>query len=219
MIRALLLDFDGTLVDTEHLQWLAYQRALAPFGVPVGMEEYRRHFIRAAGGSEWACRRYALPLAPHELRERKAATYRALIPQEVRPCAGADAMVRRLVVRRRLAIVTNSVRGEVDVILEQLGWGRTFAVVVAREDYARAKPAPDAYLAAAERLGCGAAECVVVEDTERGVRAGLAAHMLVVAVPSELTYDNDFSGCVRRLGSLAELTDTLLDEIDQEARP
>jgi beta-phosphoglucomutase-like phosphatase (HAD superfamily) len=91
--------------------------------------------------------------------------------------------------------------------------------VIAREDYARPKPAPDAYLAAAERLGCRADECVVVEDTERGARAGLAAHMLVVAVPSELTYDNDFSGCVRRLGSLAELTATLLDEIDEETRP
>jgi beta-phosphoglucomutase-like phosphatase (HAD superfamily) len=128
-------------------------------------------------------------------------------------------MVRGLAGSRRLAVVTNSVRAEVDVILEHLGWKRTFTAVVAREDYARAKPAPDAYLAAAARLGCTASECVVVEDTERGARAGLAAHMLVVAVPSELTHDNDFSGCVRRLGGLAEITETLLDEIDREGRP
>ena len=68
MLHAVLLDFDGTLVDTEHLQWLSYQQALAPFGVSVGMEEYRSHFIRRAGGSEWVCRRYALPVAPAELR-------------------------------------------------------------------------------------------------------------------------------------------------------
>jgi HAD superfamily hydrolase (TIGR01509 family) len=219
MIRALLLDFDGTLVDTERLQWLSYQRALEPFGVPVGLEEYRCRFIRAAGGSEWACRRYALPVAPAELRERKAAAYRALIPGAVRPCAGADELLRGLATRYRLAVVTNSVGAEVAAILEHLGWGAAFAAVVTRENYPRAKPAPDGYLAAAARLGCGAHECVVVEDTERGARAGLGAHMLVVAVPSDLTYDNDFSGCVRRLGSLAELTDTLLHEIDREVRP
>jgi HAD superfamily hydrolase (TIGR01509 family) len=216
MIRAVLLDFDGTLVDTERLQWRSYERALAPFGVSVGLEEYRRHFIRAAGGSDWACRRYALPVAPEDLRERKAIEYRALIPDEVRPCPGAEVLLERLAGRRRLAVVTNSVRAEVDAILAHLRWTAAFDVVVAREDYRRAKPAPDGYLEAAARLGCAARDCVVVEDTERGVRAGLAAGMPVVAVPSDLTYDNDFSGCVRRLESLAQLTEMLLDEIDQE---
>jgi len=219
MIHALLLDFDGTLVDTERLQWQSYQRALAPFGVPVGIEEYRRHFIRAAGGSEWVCRRYALPLAPAELRARKAAAYRTRIPREVQPCAGAAVLIRRFAGRRRLAVVTNSVQAEVDAILRHLGWADGFAAIIAREGYLRPKPAPDAYLAAAKRLGCAVGECVVVEDTERGARAGLTAGMRVVAVPSDLTYDNDFSGCVRRLGSLAEITDTLLDEIDQKGRP
>jgi HAD superfamily hydrolase (TIGR01509 family) len=216
MIRAVLLDFDGTLVDTEPLQWRSYQRALAPFGVVVGLEEYRRHFIRAAGGSDWACRRYALPVAPDELRERKAIEYAALIPADVRPCGGAETLLERLRGRRRLAVVTNSVRAEVDAILAHLGWTAAFDGIVSREDYGRAKPAPDGYLEAARRLGCIVRDCVVVEDTERGVRAGLAAGMPVVAVPSDLTYDNDFTGCVRRIESLSQLTETLLDEIDEE---
>jgi HAD superfamily hydrolase (TIGR01509 family) len=219
MIRALLLDFDGTLVDTEPLQWVAYRRALLPFGVPMGLEEYRQHFIRVAGGSEWVCRRYALPIAPEELRERKAAEYAALVPAAVRPRSGAAALQRLLAGRRRLAVVTNSVRAEVDAIVRHLGWTGVFDAVITREDYARAKPAPDAYATAAARLGCGARECVVVEDTERGVQAGLAAGMLVVAVPRDLTSDNDFSGCVRRLDSLAEIDDALLDAIDGEPHP
>jgi len=216
MIRAVLLDFDGTLVDTERLQWRSYQQALAPFGVSVGLEEYRRHFIRAAGGSDWACRRYALPVAPQELRERKAVAYRALIPGDVQPCAGAPRLLERFRGRLGLAVVTNSVQTEVDAILAHLGWASAFDAIVAREAYERAKPAPDGYLAAAARLGCAARECVVVEDTERGVRAGLAAGMPVVAVPSDLTYDNDFSGCARRLDSLTQLTEALLNEIDEE---
>lgn len=219
MIRALLLDFDGTLVDTERLQWRAYCEALAPFGVSVGLDEYRRRFIRLPNGAEWVCRRYALPIAPADLRSRKARAYRALIPQAVVLCPGAAEMLRALGGRRRLAIVTNSVRGEVEAILIHLGVAETFAAVVTREDYAAAKPAGDCHAVAAARLGCAPAECLVVEDTERGVRAGLAAGMRVVAVPSDLTYDNDFSGCIRRLGSLADLTEPLLDEIDREREP
>ena len=96
MIRAVLLDFDGTLVDTERLQWLAYSRALAPFGVTVGLEEYRRHFIRAAGGSDWACRRYALPVAPDDLREHACLTYAYASGGNLWPFAGADGHVRKI---------------------------------------------------------------------------------------------------------------------------
>lgn len=216
MIRALLLDFDGTLVDTERLQWRAYREALAPFGVPVGLDEYRRHFIRVAGGPEWACRRYALPVAPADLRERKAAIYRTLIPAAVRPCAGAEALLARLNGRCALAVVTNSVRAEVEVVLAHLGWTRAFTAVIAREDYPHPKPAPDAYFTAARRVGCAPRECAVVEDTERGAAAGRAAGMPVVAVPSDLTFDNDFSGCARRLANLDELTVALLDELGAE---
>jgi beta-phosphoglucomutase-like phosphatase (HAD superfamily) len=84
---------------------------------------------------------------------------------------------------------------------------------VTREDYPDAKPAPDAYLAAAQRLGCPPAECLVVEDSQRGLAAGLAAGMRVVVVPSDFTRTQDFTGSTRRLASLDELTHALLREL------
>jgi HAD superfamily hydrolase (TIGR01509 family) len=213
VIGGVLLDLDGTLADTEPLQWEAYRRVLAPFGVDVGIEEYRRRWIAVEGGAEYACRAYRLPIDAAELRARKAIAYRTIIAAGVVPRPGAREVLERLAARYRLAVVTNSVRSEVAVVLDHLGIGARLDAVVAREDYDEAKPAPDAYRAGARALGLAAHECVVVEDTARGVRAGVAAGCIVVAVPSELTRDNDFTGAARRLARLDEVTDELLQDL------
>jgi HAD superfamily hydrolase (TIGR01509 family) len=213
VIRGVLFDLDGTLADTEPLQWEAYRRVLAPFGVDVGIEEYRRHWIAVEGGAEYACRTYGLPIDAAELRARKATTYRTLIATGVTARPGAREALERLAGRYRLAVATNSVRAEVAIVLDHLDVRGRLDAVVAREDYDVPKPAPDAYRAAARALGLAPEACVVVEDTARGVRAGLAAGCTVVAVPSELTRDNDFTGAARRLEGLDEVTDELLQHL------
>ena len=213
MIHGVLFDLDGTLADTEPLQWRAYRQVLEPFGVDVGMEEYRVHWIAADGGAEYACETYALPIDAEELRRRKAVAYRALVAAGVAPCPGAREALERLAPHYRLAIATNTVRVEANLVLGHLGIAPRLEAVVAREDYAAAKPAPDAYRAAAAALGLSPAECVVVEDTARGVCAGVAAGCVVVALATPLTYDNDFTGAAARITSLDELGPPLLRDL------
>jgi len=213
VIRGVIFDLDGVIADTERLQWQAYRRVLGEFGVDVGLEEYRRQWIAGGFGPEYACRTYALPFAPDELRARKAPAYLALLHEGVAPCPGAAAALRRLRPGYRLGLATNTARAEVTFILERLGIASLFHATVAREDYARPKPAPDAYLAAAAALGLAPGECAVVEDTERGLRAALDAGALGIVVPSDLTFDNDFAGAARRLAHLDELTPELLAAI------
>ena len=209
-ILGVCFDLDGTLVDSERLQWQAYRRVLADHGVDIGLDEYRRHFIAVAGGAEYACRRYGLPFDAATLRARKTAVYHELIAAGVPPMRGARACLERLRGGWRLAVVTNSTRAEATTILDRLGLTALLHAVVAREDYAAAKPAPDAYLGAAAALGLAPRACVAVEDTPRGLAAARAAGMRVVAVPGELTADQDFDGAWRRLPSLDALDAALL---------
>jgi HAD superfamily hydrolase (TIGR01509 family) len=213
VIQGILFDLDGTLADTEPIQWRAYRQVLEPFGVDVGMEEYRVHWIAVDGGADYACEKYALPIGADELRRRKGVAYRALIAAGVAPCPGAREALERLAGDYRLAIATNTARVETNVVLGHLGIAARLDAVVAREDYAEAKPAPDAYRAAAAALGLPPAQCVVVEDTARGVRAGVAAGCIVVAFATPLTYDNDFTGAAARITSLDELGPSLLRDL------
>ena len=213
MIRAVLFDLDGVLTDTERLHWAAYRRVLLDLGVDMDLEEYRRWFIARGIGPEYTCQTYRLPVAPDELRALKAPVYRTLLEEGVRPMPGAREALARLGTSHRLALATNTARVEVDLILGQLGLAPFLRSTITREDYVHAKPAPDAYLAAAAALGVSAEECAVVEDTERGAAAGLAAGIPVIAVPNDLTFDNDFTGCTCRLASLDELTAELLGRL------
>jgi len=213
VVRGVIFDLDGVIADTERLQWEAYRRVLGELGVDVGLEDYRREWIAGGFGPEYACRTYALPIGPDELRARKAPVYAALLRAGVAACPGALDALRRLRATHRLGLATNSARAEVTFLLEHLGAAALLHASVAREDYPRPKPAPDAYLAAAAALGLAPGECAVVEDTERGLRAALAAGTRAIALPSDLTFDNDFTGAACRLAHLDELTAELLARI------
>ena len=100
-----------------------------------------------------------------------------------------------------MAIVTASGRAHFDVIHRPLGLLSHFDFVLADGDYANHKPHPDPYLAAAQRLGLDPAECIAVEDSERGLRSAVAAGMRCLVVPGGLSLDGDFALAHRVLDS------------------
>jgi HAD superfamily hydrolase (TIGR01509 family) len=202
---AVIFDLDGVLIDSEGLQYRAYTQVLARYGVRVSPEEYAHYWIADGRGPEYAVERYRLPLAPAELRARKGEVYHAILRAEVTLMPGVPQVLARLSPHFPLAIATNSGRTDVQIVLERFGWATVFRVVVAREDYAAAKPAADAYLAAAARLGLSPAQCLVLEDAPRGVVAAARAGALVVAIPNAFTRGSDFAGAAVVLDALSAL--------------
>jgi HAD superfamily hydrolase (TIGR01509 family) len=201
-----LFDLDGVLLDSEELHFLAYNAVLARFGVQVDRREYALHWICEGHGPEYAVARYSLPLSAAELRAAKAPLYTSLLEREARLMPGVQEVLERLAGEVRLGIATNSGRHDVEQILQRFALARHFSVVVTREDYERAKPAPDAYRVALERLGLPASRVLVVEDSPRGARAALANGLAVVAIPNEFTRHCAFPPQVPLLPALTVLS-------------
>ncbi|MER6395707.1 HAD family phosphatase [Kitasatospora sp. NPDC001603] len=185
---AVLFDMDGTLVDTEHLWWQAAAELAdelrhpltdqdAPEVLGQAIEHTAAHLHRVSGTS----------LSEAELADRLGESFAGKVAAQTVPRPGALALLAELRdARVPTALVSASPRRVVDLVLSTIGrdW---FAVTLAAEDTPRTKPAPDPYLAAAERLGLDPADCVAVEDTPTGVASAAAAGCAVLAVPSTAT--------------------------------
>lgn len=202
MRGGVIFDLDGVLIDSEELHFRAYSQVLGSFGVAVSRAEYGREWIAGGRGPEYAVRAYALPLSADALRALKAPVYRELLRAEARLMPGAASALTRLGARYALALATNSPAADVDWVVDYFDLRPFFAAVVAREQYRRAKPEPDAFLAAAAALGLLPARCVVVEDSLRGVIAAHRAGCACVAVPHAFTRDSDFSAAARVIPNL-----------------
>lgn len=184
-LRAVLLDMDGTLVDTEGIWWAAESAVFAELGhvlddshreVVIGgpMSRSVGHLMAVTGTTATLAE---LMPAINVRFEQLIATGAPLMP-------GARRLLTELAAHGvPTALVSASHRRTIDVMLRTLG-AENFAFTVAGDEVARTKPHPDPYLTAAARLGADPAACVVVEDTLTGVASAEAAGCRVVAVPS-----------------------------------
>lgn len=214
MWKALLWDHDGVLVDTEKYYFQANRELLAEVGVELTETDYRRYLL-VAGTGAWhlALERGCSPADIADLKRRRDERYRQLLLEEDVAIAGIAELLTALHSHVRMAIVTSSHRVHFDAIHSRTGIPRYFELILAREDYQLSKPDPEPYLTALERLQLTAAECLVIEDSERGLTAAKAAGLACWVIPSALTRDSNFSAADRRFDDLAALRRSLLDSL------
>lgn len=182
-IKALLVDLDGTLVDTEEANYAAYAAALDEAGVRISRET----FAATAFGRSW---RQFLPILlgnsgtldqAERIARRKAELYADRLHLTT-SSAGLIALVGAMRPVCRTALVTSASRANSTAVLGHHKLNGLFDLIIAGDDVTRHKPDPEAYWLAAERLKVTPCECLVFEDSDVGVTAATAFGARVVRV-------------------------------------
>ena len=207
---ALLWDNDGVLVDTEGLYFQATREVLATVAVDLDEALYLQLFLREGRGAFHLARERGLDDAQVDaLRSARDARYAQLLGAGSLLFDGVQQAVSELASQYRMAIVTSSLREHFQLIHRSTQLLSHFELVLCHGDYARAKPEPDPYLTALARLGLLADQCLVIEDSERGLRAARAAGLRCWVVPSPLAREGSFAEAERVFASLGELAAAL----------
>jgi beta-phosphoglucomutase family hydrolase len=180
--RAYLFDCDGTIADSMPLHYKAWKKALAEYGCT-----YDEDMFYAWGGKPVRKiiadlnEMHGLEMPVDVLAENKERLYHAQLPE----LQGIPEVVEHIEAqhgRIPFAVVSGSRRQSVIGSLTALGLLNRFDVLVCAEDYKHGKPAPDAFLLGAQKLGVAPEHCLVFEDTELGIQAATAAGMKSVLV-------------------------------------
>lgn len=209
MITALIFDLDGLLADTERLHCKAYQDSLSQWGFYVSEDDYSEHWIRRGGSIGEFIDSRGCKIDPEVIRVTKAKRYNELVKAEAKPMPGALALLDRLK-EKKLALATSSYREAAYAVIRALNIETYFSCIATRGDVVRIKPYPDLFLFAARVLGEAPRNCLVFEDSEKGIAAAHAAGMASIAVPNVHTLDHDFSKATMVVQSLEEITEELL---------
>ena len=214
MLRALVFDFDGLILDTEVPQYLTVKAEFEAHGVERSLEAWLDIIGRVDHDHwvDWLEREVGAPIARDVVRARRLVQHHQMImANEVLP--GVVELLDQAEARGIPAAVASSSHHDwVCGHLDRLGLLPRFAVTVTREQVERAKPWPDLFLAALDQLGVGSRGSVALEDSRNGCVAAQAAGMFCVVAPNELTRRQDLTHADLVVPSLLDLD---LDDLDR----
>jgi len=210
MIKALIFDFDGLILDTETPELLAWQEIYREYGQDLTVQTWGQ-IVGGSAASDFDPAGHLEMLTGEKLDHSRLnnRAHRQRLAQIDRqpPLPG----VRELIDDARqhglkLAVASSSPHEWVDGHLTRLGLFSSFDVIKAREDVRHTKPEPDLFLAVLSALAVQPGEAVVLEDSPNGVMAATRAGIYVVAVPNPLTAQLEFDSEDLRLSSLKEVS-------------
>lgn len=182
MIKAVIFDFDGIIVDSERLHWAAFNKVLEPLGRKISWAEYIKTFI---GFDDRDTFRHAFQNFGKDevagLIEKKAAAFQELLESDgAAALPGAVDLIKHLSGNIPLAICSGALRADILPILGSLGIENAFDTIVTADDTHISKPDPAPYKLAAKKLGVTSG--LAIEDTQAGIASAKGAGLKVLAV-------------------------------------
>ncbi|QGY01237.1 HAD family phosphatase [Methylobacterium mesophilicum SR1.6/6] len=196
MIKAVIFDMDGVLIDAKDWHYEALNRALGLFGMEISRTDHLTTFdgLPTRRKLELLTATENLPGGLHGFLNRLKQSYTLeIVSTRCRPTFAHEFALARLKARGvKLAVASNSVRDSVTMMMERANLTPHLDLMLSNEDVTRAKPDPEIYRIAMERLGVAPEETLILEDNEHGIKAARqsGAHLLVVQTPADVTLAN-----------------------------
>lgn len=220
MARALIFDVDGTLAETEEMHRKAFNDTFACFKLPWEWDETTYgDLLKITGGKERM--RHFSDAYPHDggvitddtivsMHEFKTRQYKQLMDASMCPLRPG---IREIIETsfeqgQKLALATTTSRSNVETLLAATigpDGMRMFSSVVAGDEVAHKKPAPDVYLKVLAELGLAGPECIAIEDSCNGLASAMGAGIPVIVTPSFYSRDDDFAGALAIVRNLEDV--------------
>jgi HAD superfamily hydrolase (TIGR01509 family) len=211
MIKAIIFDMDGILVDSEPINYKVNRLTFEKIGVKIPKKEFIEEWIIKGTGTREAIKRHNIQTTYEELQKIKKKIYLDVLVKEVKLKPYAKEILVELKKKYKLALASQGHKYNVLAIAKKFGFNRFFDVVLAKQDVNASKPDPEIFLKTAEKLKVKPEECLVIEDSEKGIIAAKKARMKCIAIPDNWTRKyNDFSKADLIIDDLNKLT---LDKI------
>jgi len=210
MIKAIFWDNDGVLVDTEGIFFRANLETLAGVGISLQWEQFEE--ISLTKG-ESVLRLAADPGTDvfNKLRCERDDRYANLLAREPLVIDGVRDVLEGLRGKYLMGIVTSSGHEHFEIIHRQSELLPYFQFVLTMKDCVHTKPHPEPYLKAIELSGFAPEECLVIEDSPRGLASAMSAGIRCIVIPSKFTSSHNFAGAYKVLNSVKELTAVLVN--------
>ena len=209
MIKAILFDLDGVLIDSEPLHFEAHKKALEKFGVQLSLEDYMNFGVAKGDENLYAnvAQKFNVTIDRNEISSFKKKIFKEILDAKGSLISGVLDVLKKLDGKCDCAIVSSGSKTSVDHIVDTFGIRKFFKVIVTGDDVERVKPFPEIYLKAIEMIGYEKEACIAIEDSETGIASAKAAGLRCVAIPNKFTMHQDFSKADSVLSSIKELSD------------
>lgn len=210
MIKAILWDNDGVLVDTETYFFRATKEILSTLGVGLSKERFIDFSLVKGYGLCDYMDAAGLDVSDCEpLRLKRNSLYSSYLKTAETLMDGVKETLQALHGRYAMGIVTSSLKEHFDIIHEKTGILSFFDFVITSDECENTKPHPEPYLKALERVGVKGSECLAVEDSSRGLKAANRAGIRCLMIPHELSQPENYEGDYLLLENIKDVTRTI----------
>ena len=214
MIKTIIFDLDGLLIDSQPLQYKAYNQVFSQYGFPLTLKNWHEWIHNGYDAKIWI-QKNRLSLDAEKIRAEKKIIYDKFIQDELQLKQGAINVINKLYKKYKLCIASSSRIESIKSVLQKFNLESKFLKIISDTEMVKGKPHPDIFLKAAELMNAKAEECLVIEDSIAGLKAAKASKMICIICPDTFSdiKKSEYKNADIIVKSLDEITYEMIEKI------